>query len=234
MGLQTWNSIRSLDFVLSLPEVDPKRVAMTGASGGGTQTFLLAAIDDRLAAAFPAVMVSTAMQGGCICENCSYLRQDTGNVELAALFAPKPLGMTGADDWTKEIETKGFPELKALYKLYGAEDKVMAKCFPQFKHNYNQVSREVMYTWFNRHLGLGFRRSRSRRSRSSRCRPPGTVRVRRRASAPEGRRQCRTVAAVHDRKESDKQIAALVPKDAKILEEYRKVMGRTALRVMSE
>src|SRR5260370_25787631 len=62
--------------------------------------------------------------------------------------------MTGADDWTKRIETSGLPELKALYKLYGAEDKVMAKCFPEFKHNYNQVSREVMYNWFNRHLGL--------------------------------------------------------------------------------
>src|SRR5206468_4262871 len=94
MGLQTWNSIRSLDFLLSLPDVDPKRIGVTGASGGGTQTFILCAIDDRPAAAFPAVMVSTAMQGGCVCENCSYLRQDTGNVELAALFAPKPLGMS--------------------------------------------------------------------------------------------------------------------------------------------
>jgi hypothetical protein len=100
-------------------------------------------------------MIGTGMQGGCICENCSYLRQDTGNVELAALFAPKPLGMSGADDWTKEIETKGLPELKALYKLYGAQDKVMAKCFPQFEHNYNQVSRELMYNWFNKHLQLG-------------------------------------------------------------------------------
>src|SRR5205814_1366844 len=118
MGLQTFNTIRALDFLLSLPDVDPARVGVTGASGGGTQTFILCGIDDRPAAAFPAVMVSTGMQGGCICENCSYLRVGTGNIELAALFAPKPLGMSGADDWTIDIETKGLPELKALYRLY--------------------------------------------------------------------------------------------------------------------
>src|SRR5262249_34694082 len=117
MGLQTFNSIRALDFLLTLPDVDPARIGVTGASGGGTQTFILCAIDDRPAVAFPAVMVSTAMQGGCICENCCYLRQETGNLEFAALFAPKPLAMTGANDWTKEIEAKGLPELKALYCL---------------------------------------------------------------------------------------------------------------------
>ena len=52
-------------------------------------------------------MVSTAMQGGCVCENCSYLRQGTGNIELAGLFAPKPLGMSGANDWTIDIEAQG-------------------------------------------------------------------------------------------------------------------------------
>src|SRR5437763_2951785 len=130
MGLQTYNSIRALNFLLSLVDVDPNRIGVTGASGGGTQTFLLGAVDDRPTAAFPAVMVSTAMQGGCICENCSYLRVGAGNIDLAGLFAPKPLGMSGANDWTIDIETKGLPELKALYKLYRAEDQVMAKCFP--------------------------------------------------------------------------------------------------------
>ncbi|MBN2505836.1 MAG: acetylxylan esterase [Verrucomicrobia bacterium] len=155
MGLQTWNSIRSLDFLLSLPEVDPARVAMTGASGGGTQTMLLAAVDPRLALSFPAVMVSTAMQGGCTCENACLLRVDTGNIEFAALFAPKPQGMTTANDWTKEMSTKGFPELKQLYTLLGAPNHVMLKRGEHFPHNYNAVSRSAFYTWLNQHFRLG-------------------------------------------------------------------------------
>src|SRR5262249_11176310 len=86
--------------------------------------------------------------------NCSYLRQDTGNVEIAGLFAPKPLGMTGAHDWTIDIDKKGLPELKALYKLYGGEDKEMARCFPQFEHNYNQGNRDVVYNRVKEHLCL--------------------------------------------------------------------------------
>jgi hypothetical protein len=155
MGLQSYNSIRALDFLTSLPDVDSKRIGVTGASGGGTQTFILCGIDDRPTVAFPAVMVSTSMQGGCVCENCSYLRVGTGNIELAALFAPKPLGMSGAHDWTIDLETKGLPQLKQLYRLYGVEDQVMGRVYPQFEHNYNQVSRELMYNWFNKHLQLG-------------------------------------------------------------------------------
>ena len=73
-----------------LPDVDPKRIGVTGESGGGTQTMLIGALDSRPAVLFPAVMVSTAMQGGCTCENCSYLRVGTGNVEFAAMAAPRP------------------------------------------------------------------------------------------------------------------------------------------------
>jgi len=155
MGLQTWNAVRSLDFVLGLPEVDPERVAITGASGGGTQTMLLAAIDPRVKLSFPAVMVSTAMQGGCTCENSSLLRIGTGNVEFAALFAPGPQGLTTANDWTKEMATKGFPELKQLYTLMGAPDRVMLKRGEHFPHNYNAVSRTAFYGWLNRHFKLG-------------------------------------------------------------------------------
>ena len=154
MGLQTWNSLRSLDWIASRDDVDASRIGVTGSSGGGTQTFMLSALDDRVAAAFPAVMVSTAMQGGCTCENACYLRIDTGNVEFAALTAPRPIGMTGANDWTREIETKGLPELKQLYAMLGVPDHVEAR-YLDFPHNYNGPSRALMYDFFNRHLNLG-------------------------------------------------------------------------------
>jgi dienelactone hydrolase len=229
MGLQTWNSIRALDFLLGLPDVDARRIGVTGASGGGTQTFILCAVDDRPTVAFPAVMVSTAMQGGCVCENCSYLRVGTGNIELAGLFAPKPLAMSGADDWTIDIERKGLPELKALYKLYGAEDRVLARCFPQFGHNYNQVSREVMYNWFNKHLQLG--QAEPVVEKPFKPVPPKELSV----YDEEHPRPADSVGAErlrqHMTRESEKQIEALRPKDASGLAEYRRVVG-TALRVM--
>ena len=157
MGLQTWNSIRSLDFLMSLSDVDTKRIGCTGGSGGGTQTMILGALDPRVTAEFPAVMVSTAMQGGCTCENASLLRVGTGNVEFAALFGPKPLGMTCANDWTKEMPTKGYPELQKHFAMLGAPDNVRLWPLLQFGHNYNSVSREAIYEWFNKHLQLGLK-----------------------------------------------------------------------------
>lgn len=155
LGLQTWNCVRGLDFLASLPDVDASRMAVTGGSGGGTQTILLGAIDDRHIAGFPNGMVSTSMQGGCTCENCSLLRIGTGNVELAALFAPRPQAMTAANDWTKEMMTKGYPELKKLYTMLGVPDNVFCEEMLHFPHNYNAVSRSVMYSWMNKHLNLG-------------------------------------------------------------------------------
>lgn len=154
MGLQTWNSIRALDFLEALPDVDPQRIAVTGSSGGGTQTFMLCAIDPRPAAAFPAVMVSTGMQGGCTCENCCNLRVATGNVELAALYAPRPLGLSAANDWTKTMPEDGFPELQSHYALLGNPGGVFLAPSLSFPHSYNQVARRVMYAWFARHLPI--------------------------------------------------------------------------------
>ena len=155
MGLQTWNAVRALDFLASLPDVDPDRLAVTGGSGGGTQSILLGAIDQRIKVSFPNGMVSTSMQGGCYCENCNYLRVGTGNVELAALFAPRPQAMTAANDWTRDMMNDGYPELKWLYAMIGNEEDVYCRPMLHFKHNYNYVTRATMYQWMNRYLELG-------------------------------------------------------------------------------
>ena len=156
MGLQTLASLRAVDMLLSLPEVDSQRIAITGASGGGTQSFIAAALDPRISVSFPAVMVSTGMEGGCTCENSCLLRLGTGNVEIAALFAPKPLGMTAANDWTRSMPQDGFPELQRLYSLYGKQDSVGLFPILHHGHNYNHVSRVAMYGWMSDHLGLGY------------------------------------------------------------------------------
>lgn len=155
LGLQSLAVRRAVDMLLTLPEVDPQRLGISGASGGGTQTFLGAALDKRLALAFPAVMVSTGMQGGCTCENACLLRTGTGNVEIAGLIAPRPLGMTAANDWTKTMPEDGFPELQQLYSLFGAKQNVALFPAIHFPHNYNHVSRVAMYGWVNDHFGLG-------------------------------------------------------------------------------
>jgi len=151
-GLQLWNAIRSVDFLESLPMVARDRIGATGASGGGTQTFLLSAVDDRIKAAAPVNMISLHMQGGCLCENIPGLRLDTDNVELAALFAPRPLLMISATgDWTNETMELEYPEMQRFYDLFGARDHVHAVRVDA-PHNYNRESREAMYAWMARWL----------------------------------------------------------------------------------
>src|SRR6185503_67118 len=123
MGLQTWNSIRALDFLESLRDVDKKRLACTGESGGGTQTFMLGAIDDRLAVQGPIVMVSHTMQGGCSCENAPGLRVEYSNMEIAAVPAPRPQILVAATgDWTKTTMEVEGPALGKIYGLFRATD----------------------------------------------------------------------------------------------------------------
>jgi hypothetical protein len=151
-GLQLWNSVRGLDFLQSLPYVAKDAIGATGASGGGTQTFLLAAADDRVQVAVPVNMISLHMQGGCLCENPPGLRFDTTNVEIAATIAPRALLMISATgDWTNETLEVEYPAVRALYALVGAEDRVSAVRFAA-DHNYNKDSREAMYAWMGRWL----------------------------------------------------------------------------------
>jgi dienelactone hydrolase len=152
MGLQTWNSIRALDFLASLPDTDRKRLACTGESGGGTQTFMLGAIDGRLSVQAPIVMVSHSMQGGCLCENAPGLRVEYSNMEIATCPAPRPQILVAASgDWTKDTLTVEGPSIQGIYRLFGSQDRFHFVRF-NFDHNYNQTSREAVYGWFNKWL----------------------------------------------------------------------------------
>jgi hypothetical protein len=152
MGLQTWDSIRALDFLESLPDADRKRLACTGESGGGTQTFMLGAVDDRLAAQAPVVMVSHTMQGGCLCENAPGLRVEYSNMEIAAAAAPRPQILVAATgDWTKDTLTVEGPAIEHIYQLFDAQDRFSYLRF-DYGHNYNQTSREAVYEWFGKWL----------------------------------------------------------------------------------
>ena len=149
LGLQLWNSIRALDFLAGLPDVDPKRIGVTGASGGGTQTFLLTAVDDRVRVCAPVNMISHYMQGGDLCENAPNLRVDTDNMEFGALAAPRPMLMVSATgDWTRDTERVEYPAIAAIYELLEAKGRVTYVQFP-FLHNYNRLGREAVYSFFN-------------------------------------------------------------------------------------
>lgn len=152
LGLQLWNSIRALDFLESLPGVDPQRIAMTGASGGGTQTFLLTAVDERVRYSAVVNMVSAEMQGGDICENAPGLRFDTYNVEIAAMMAPRPMFLVSTSgDWTHNTPALEYPTIKKIYDLYD-KGAFVGNAHFHFPHNYNHDSRMAVYAFFRKYL----------------------------------------------------------------------------------
>jgi uncharacterized protein len=151
--LQLLNLIRAVDFLSALPEVDKENLNITGESGGGTQTFMLAAIDDRIKISIPVVMVS-AGHTGCLCEKgpAGLVPDVTNHAEIAALHAPRPqLVVSDGKDWTKNVPVLEFPYIKHVYEIMGAGDAVENVHLANEGHDYGPSKRAAAYAFFIKH-----------------------------------------------------------------------------------
>ncbi|WP_031498316.1 acetylxylan esterase [Bryobacter aggregatus] len=155
-----WDGIRALDYLVSRSEVDPKRIGVTGNSGGGTHTAYLAALDDRIQVAAPS----------CYITSFSRLLRSIGPQDAEQVippmiadgldfgdylhsFAPKPYLVLSAiqDFFSISGARETFAEAKRVYELYGASDK-LAMTEADDGHGYTSPRRLAAYRWFDKWL----------------------------------------------------------------------------------
>ncbi|PWV46141.1 S9 family peptidase [Chitinophaga sp. S165] len=158
MTIQALGAIRILDYLLALKDADTARVAITGGSGGGSHTVLMAALDDRIRASAPVVAISSYFYGGCPCESGMPVHacgNRTDNVEIAAMAAPHPqLLISDGGDWTDKMPEHDFPYLQKIYNYYNKKDNVTNVHLPTEGHDFGINKRKAIYDFMAKNLGL--------------------------------------------------------------------------------
>ena len=160
MGCQIRDNMRGVDLLVSLPFVDPEKIGVTGASGGGNQTMWLGAMDDRIKASVPVVSVGTfesyVENRNCVCELLVDGLTFTEESAILALAAPNAmLIMNATGDINGAFAVKemlrSYQNAKKIFALYGREYAFDYKVFDTL-HGYWPPMREAMLGFFNYHL----------------------------------------------------------------------------------
>jgi cephalosporin-C deacetylase-like acetyl esterase len=160
-GVELWNAIRGLDLLASRPEVNPEKMGVTGISGGGSQSWYIAAADPRIKAVAPVCGASTlkaqigqrTVDGHCDCMMPTNTYQADFQ-DLGALIAPRPLLIGQADrDGLNTIESvrELHSDIKKMYNLHGKPENISLVETPG-GHSYHQISREKIHSFFLKHL----------------------------------------------------------------------------------
>lgn len=155
-----WDGIRALDYLVSRPEVDPKRIGCTGNSGGGTHTAYLSALDDRIAVAAPSCFITSWRRllqtiGPQDAEQCipPFLADGLDHADFIHAFAPKPYLILSAvrDFFSITGARESFTEAKRIYDILGVSGSI-AMTEADDGHGYNHERRVAAYRWFDRWL----------------------------------------------------------------------------------
>ncbi|MFN7925659.1 MAG: acetylxylan esterase [Bryobacteraceae bacterium] len=157
---ETWDGIRAIDYLLTRTDVDPKRLAVAGNSGGGTQAAYLAAVEPRLAAAAPSCYITHwrnqwIKPGPQDAEQdfFGFIRDGLDFTDLLLPMAPKPVKMMTAiqDFFPIEGARATFREAANLWEVGGTREKFDMFEFDD-KHGWSKPRREATYRWYSRWL----------------------------------------------------------------------------------
>jgi dienelactone hydrolase len=159
LGLQVYDNRRAVDYLISRPEVDSDKLAVTGASGGGNQTLYAGATDERLCAVIPVCGIGTyesyLTTACCVCEVNAGGATYATTGDLLAMIAPRALLVISATrdafQFSVGEAAKSVAHARERFRLMGHEAKIRHTAI-ESGHDYNQPMREAMYGWLEKWL----------------------------------------------------------------------------------